>query len=687
MRSLRKILIGLITIAVVFGIFIFYNRMFPSRIEPLPKPVAGEKLVAPPLNDKSPRIGNTALGPVALSRFTILDEQKKVKRVFGFEKLLNPDQDSQKWKLTKPYMNIYGSVETKIFSDRGTVQVENIAGKPSPADAHLVDDVQIHISSKDPKKTGTMVIYMDDLYYDSERSEFSTDGPIYAVSDNGQIKGTGMLMVYNNELNRIEDFRIKDLTYLYIRNISSLTSPTETGDSDPDRETVDVWLRCKGGVTIKPLLSLTEAIQAARTSESPPENYYECRFYKDVNIEYGDELIVDAGSELFIENILWANDSDRQGSSDTESSDKTEETVTSQTTTAEHSQIAKAPIALPVKPQVPADTTSQTQPSPLKNKPAHFYAKNIVYDMITENAIAQGPVKFVHYDKHNSPDQPAPFPMTVTASKDAEFFKKQNRIVFNKDIEGISYTQMPVYLRKDTFVGQKLIIDIATSEQKGITQSDIRHITLLGPDGVQLDSQRTASDETITHIRLYCVRVDHDTIENIIIAKGPGKIELDNSKLPHPPKDSNQQGPCYAYMDGFDDLLWLTVDNQITAKGTDGAVHVGYLPITEDAQLGQLVTTDATRVQANFVDIESGRSLKQIRATGGIHYKETGGNEFLGDSLFYDAAKSIMTVRGSSAIPCILNGAPVERIEYDPKTKNFQGTLSTTPGAILRPKK
>ena len=63
--------------------------------------------------------------------------------------------------------------------------------------------------------------------------------------------------------------------------------------------------------------------------------------------------------------------------------------------------------------------------------------------------------------------------------------------------------------------------------------------------------------------------------------------------------------------------------------------------------------------------------LATLTATHGIEYEyedQTSGQSFVGSSLLYDYAQSLVAVRGDAEQPCYLNGALVDQIDLDLKT-------------------
>ena len=348
------------------------------------------------------------------------------------------------------------------------------------------------------------------------------------------------------------------------------------------------------------------------------------------------------------------------------------------------------------------DTTGRTRPVTVRGmgkatltpaaarnseRPARFSAKKIDYDMEADYAFATGPVMFTFYA--SNPDytgaDPEPVPVVITADDNAEFFGDQNRIVFNGSVVGSRRTQTPAYLQTSTFRGQKLIVDLAQTQPDS---TDVRHVTVVGGK-VRLESVRSVDEKTINHVRLSCRRIDYEASDEIVTATGPGDIQINNENAPPPDKEEadkkiSLQRPCYAFIEGFDKLRWFTTDNRITADGKTKSVNMNYLPLVE-GKWGQVIRSAATHIEANFTEVASGRSeLTKLRTTGGVSYREVGGNEFIGDSLFYDVGKSLMSVTGSEMIECQLNGTFFDEIEYDLATGKAKGLLASKPGILPR---
>jgi hypothetical protein len=322
-----------------------------------------------------------------------------------------------------------------------------------------------------------------------------------------------------------------------------------------------------------------------------------------------------------------------------------------------------------------------------------FHARTINYDKTTGNAIALGPVKFTFYSEEdkNSEFSSVPRPSIITAAKNTEFFagKDQtiNRIVFNEDVVGTRKTQTPAYMQKNSFFGQQLIVDLAPGRGNS-SETNIKHITVR-EGKVKLESQRFVNELMLNHIRLTCSRIDYRTDDEVIIATGPGDIQINNENAPTLEKDDGAKislkRPCFALIDGFDKLKWSIPKNYITADGKSRSVNMAYLPIA-NGQKGDIVRASATHLRADFIETVTGRNeLTTLKASGGVYYEEQGGNKLRGDQLLYNVENSLMTITGSQGQQCFVNGALVPRIEYDLQTGKIKTKLSTSPGAISFP--
>ncbi|MCK5172849.1 MAG: hypothetical protein KAR47_05625, partial [Planctomycetes bacterium] len=178
MVIIRKIIVWLIAVAVVVAAFNVYNHFSRTPEIRTLTGTSTEDLQVPDSTDQQAVSGDPIIENVELAEFIDYDEQGNAKRIWGYQAVDKPEPDSTNWKLTKPYMTMFDrDSRYRINADRATVCVETAAGKTEPTDAVLTENVVINIRSTDESGTTEANIYMDDLVYNSYRSEFSTDGP------------------------------------------------------------------------------------------------------------------------------------------------------------------------------------------------------------------------------------------------------------------------------------------------------------------------------------------------------------------------------------------------------------------------------------------------------------------------------------------------------------------------------
>lgn len=321
MSKLRKIMIWCVAVSAILIVFRVYNRIAGMpKITPPPKSEGGG-IDAPEFNPAGSRIGSAMVEKVVKSRYKFFDEQtKKLERELGFKELLNPGVRSKKWQLREPYMSMYeDNFVCRITSDRGTVRVDTVKGNPTPTDVELYDNVVIRIQSTAAVASADTVIYMDRLLYNSERSEFYTNGPIKLVSEKAEMEGTGLVLIYNEAMNRIEFLKVIMLDYLRLKDVAAFFSPgsrpaAKTSDAAPAGLADAAGSRPKVVARSDKPTVATAAVAADAGDEKAeaapsPDDLYECTFSGDVVIEYGDEIIVHGADVISILNILWASES------------------------------------------------------------------------------------------------------------------------------------------------------------------------------------------------------------------------------------------------------------------------------------------------------------------------------------------------------------------------------------------
>ena len=747
MSKVRRILVLLGAFVLVFGAYVIYNRVVDTpTIRPLDEDSVGE-IETPQFAERPSEIGETVVGQADRTRFTVLDpDTKEPKQVFGFEKLLGPEEGVVRRKVVNPYMEVYEkNFRCRITSDYGMVRVETAADAQSPKDARLYGNVKIHIQSGGTEAPTESTIYLEDVSYNSERSEFVTDKPVELVSEDVEMEGTGMVLIYNTRWGRLEYFKVIDLDELRFKNVRNFM-PSDSGvdkreaESEPGQEQS----------------ALESGVAEAGPSEKEDE-YYECRFSKDVVIEYGQEVVVTSAEDITISNIIWAGRTleDEEGSEEVGVSEPNEDlgqsageakqaedveiiTVTVKCrggmvvqpivsvmgpvsldvsevgwsaefgdvpvyikkTASEELVLKNANLAGGVGSEVEGDKLKDVTDSEKLQEPVKFKATKIDYDVGTGNAIAAGPVEFTFYAEVDSNDvgsEAGVYPVVITAQRNAEFLVdesgKIDRVIFNDDVVGVRKAGTAAYDQEDRFNGQRMVVELDDGENTDAME--IRHVVIEG-GGVKLESLRSKEEKTISHVRLMCKRIDYYLAGAAIIATGPGKIELDNSKVEPAEKSEEEKdkskhfdmdGPCYAYAEGFKSLRWFMDENSIIADGGERSVSLSYVPVVE-GKLGAVVRASAGYMEADFVKMGSGRSqLGRLRAKEGVYYDEEDGHWFEGERLSYDAGEALMSIAGTEARPCVADGTQVPEIEYNLKTGKVKTRLSSRPGSVMPPRR
>ena len=481
----RKFYVGLIAFGAVFVIYLLYSRMSQTpeidfnRTAEFAETVSESNVGG--FEGEIGTVGEVGVGTVTKARYEHRDKKtKKIDRVFGFEKLLHEEGDE--WEIEKPYLNIFQrTFKCYITANQGRVQVETIAGRPTPKDATLTGDVVIRILPEKSRDIKESFVYLDDIDFISERSLFLTAGPVKFVSEDAQLLGRGLELVYNEGLGRVEFLRIVHLESLHLTSSSKAllfpskeTKETDIGSpAEPPSKPVaaDVPQKAKATPTA-----------AKRVSELREGENYKCIFSKNVFINTPDQLVF--ADELSINNIFWSKGSSEEseetetgvadseeaggssvtsrtepGKTDTVSEDSA---GTSSVTVAKESKLDESPeelveivvtcdnglVIVPMdsgkaigdfntfSPEVPTATSSR-RPNDSKeaNGRTTLVAERIDYCARTGDAVAAGPLELTFYPNDVTgaePNEPI-VPVRVTAQKEARFLADLSQAVFEGD--------------------------------------------------------------------------------------------------------------------------------------------------------------------------------------------------------------------------------------------------------------
>ncbi len=699
--KLRTIIIGLISLAAVLAIYLLYNQV--SKTPQIDIDTVGQfadteaESDVSDFDDEIGEIGDVGIAALTKPVFQHLKDGQ-VDREFGFEELLHEVRGE--WEVEKPYINIYQpNFNCFVTADRGTVQVETAVGRPSPKDAIFTGNVVIHLLPGSDSDIQESSIYLDDVVFVSEKSLLSTAGPVTFVSQNAQMLGTGMELIYNEQLDRLELFRIINLESLRLK---SLQTDLFSGNTQPQKRLADMT----------ELSSAKTEAERQQTIEQKAGEYYRCVLNKNVVIDAPDQLVF-AQDSISINNIFWSRTLDenpyheqqgmrqeQQGTSDPrESGNRLAPAEAGRQATREQESgdiivtCDNDVVLVPVnsaRERNNSDTLSVKAALPDKKHPKSsvdtdgrptFVTRKIDYDISTGDAIAPGLAELTFYAiaVADAGSEDASVPVKITAQKETKFLSASNQVIFEGDcVCTMSRTEPNNIQQKYTLTAPRLTTNIASrATSQG---SHLEHLTA-DSGVVKLRSIKTVKGQLLGGVELECRKVDYDAGQELFIATGPGQISLNNSKIPEPNEQLSRfsfRRPCYAFLRDFAMLKYFQKDNRIVADAEPGGkLWIDYFPIVA-GQYGQQVVATATHADVSLMQTADGQTeLSALTASGAVTYKnEDEDIEFLGSKLFFDHDNSIMKVWGDDSAPCNYNGALVDEIEYNLKTGKVKAQIA-----------
>jgi hypothetical protein len=735
---MRKFYIGFISLATVLVIYLLFSRL--NKTPPIDTRTGAEFAGAVAdsnlggFDSKVGMLGEVGVETIQKAKYINYNKNQEVEREWGFERLLHEERDI--WEIEKPYMNIYRrNFKCYITADLGEVQVETAVGKSTPKDATFTGNVVVHILPEGSSNIKESRIYLDDIVFLSEKSQLSTANSVKFVSEDTQMLGTGLELVYDDEMERLEYLKIIHLESLRIKSsqTASLSStkrqaekPADAGGlaktQKPDEPAVAVD---KGEV---------QTSLARAEIEQAKGEYYKCVFSKNVLIDSPEQLIF-AHDKISINDIFWSKASssqsneagagtaeqDRQGAGAAEQSPQSPDAAdANNVTAAKQNEPNESPqqfedivvtcdngfIVVPMdstrtnkdfgksSPEG-AIVTGTERPKELEdaNDRTTFLARIIDYSASTDDTVAVGASELKFYTNdlfQTEPNQttvPALVPVKVTSQKLLRFLPALNQVIFEGDCVCEMLREDPNGLRRYVVSGQKFTVDLLPDKDKKSSDSglQIKHFTADG-GVVKLATVKKAGEKVLGSVELKCLKFEYDTVRQSFLATGPGLIKLYNSSIPDPnsqPDKFNLNKPCWAFIEDFQTLEYSLQTNQLVVDAaSQGLLTVNYFPLIKtQVQYDRQATVTTPHVKAKFIETTQGElKLVALSATGGITYKDEN-KEFDGGRLFYDAGKSIVTVHGDELQPCHFNGNPVDAIEWNLMTDRTKFKISG-PGAL-----
>ena len=703
--KLRTIIIGIISLGGLLVMYLLYSGISQTpqidigRTTRLTESVSQSD--AGDFDGELGKIGDVGVGTVEKFEYVHRNDSGDVDRKFGFRKLLL--QSKGQWETDKPYMEVFLPVKCNITADKGRVQVEDAAGGLSIKDATFTGNVVMHILPEPASDIKESFIYLDDIAFDSKKSQFFTAGPVRFTSEDGQMQGRGMEFIYNEALGRVEFFRIVELDSFHLQ--------------------------------LKTQNSKLKTPNGSDKTGSPPQadhgqgEYYRCIFCKNVVIDSPEHLVF-ADEKISINNIFWAKSSGQKTGevAAVDSNNIEPVSTTASTATEPNKPVAEAGeivitcdggvIVTPMsseqppaeekienrKPVLSAAEGSKIEnpglrPGDAADRPTTV-AQRIDYDVSTGDTILSGPVELDFYADMNDLVRAEPgkaiLPVKITAQKEARFLAASKKVVLQGNCVATMLFEDPNVQQRYTLSAETFTIDLLEdiSYQSRLQAGDIKYLTADG-GVVTLTSFKAAGQELLGGVKLECRRIDYDAAGQLFVATGPGELMLNNSKVTDPtpkPGGFSLRKRCYAFLRYFDTLKYFMKTNQIVADAKpQETLRIDYFPIVQD-QYGQQAVATAGLVQINLMQTADGRGtplrgnpneLATLIASGGVTYEEYQGqdNQFAGSELFYDREQSILNVKGDESDPCYFNGALVRSITYNLKTGKVEAALAG-PGAV-----
>jgi hypothetical protein len=442
------------------------------------------------------KIGDVGLGPVRKAKYIILDPQtKEVEREWGFEILR--DEVGDIWGVDKPYVNIYRrNFKCYVTADKGQVQVETAVGRTTPKDATFTDNVVVHILPEGPSTVQESFVYLDDITFLSERSQLSTAGPVRFVSQDVQMSGTGLELIYDDQKERLDFFRIVDLESLRIKGSQAALfstgeteadgapdtgKPAEAGEPAEAESQAETRQPDETAVAGSPEKTEELSPDTQPQAEQKQGAYYKCIFSKNVLIDTPDELVF-ADERVCVNDIFWSKTSSEQsdevgagGADDAEPVAVTaeeEQEDKAMEVSADNASRQNVTASKPVEPNksseeraeivvtsenglvlVPMDSTrslddytqprieegvsDSERPEALDDETGRtrFLTPRIDYNATTGDVIADGLSQLTYYtsDAKTADANEAPVPVKITAREAVKYFKAANKAIFQGD--------------------------------------------------------------------------------------------------------------------------------------------------------------------------------------------------------------------------------------------------------------
>ncbi len=671
----RRFTVWLVSFFAVMVVYFFYNRM--SRTPPISTNdlrQLGEGITdVCDSNGGVGMVGGVGVGVVKNARYTKLNKQKQLESEFGFEELLH--KDGNDWEIKKPYVKIYRrGFECVMTGDRAQVTVDGAGREVTPSEGTLSGNVIIRVIPKRAEGIGEAVIYLDDVKFVGEKSMFYTPGIVEVVSDEVQLEGKGLELVYDGDAERLELLKIQKLKSINIKQWSkgTLFGPESQGRVAAEGKT-------------------------GKIKEEERGQQYRCVLDKNVVIETEKERLV--AQVLVVDGIFVGSekdDSHGQGPVGDEPGKGAAGAVGGRESIAasgeEASDIAISCdggiVIRPAEAEIDdkrAETAAMdvNRPSMAKaDGKTTFYGRRIDYNASTGGAVAVGPAEITFDVKPAAEDENEPAKVTVTAQKQTRFEPASNRVLFEGDCRCTVSQAEGDAVRDYIVLADSLEVDLSQTGGGESPAVNVRRLTASGGQ-VRLASTKKMGEQLLGGVEMKCSKMDYEVESGDFFAEGPGLIKVDNSRTDEPQKGLGRfslRRNCYAFLRNFDSLKFDGRNDILVADSKAGSLLMDYFPVAAEGK-GDEIAVTASHIEAQILETAEGRTeLGGLVAKGAVSYEDKD-VQFAGSEFVYDAENSVINVKGSAFQPCIFNGSIVDALRYDLKTGKGD-TRIKGPGAL-----
>jgi len=707
---LRKFAVWLVCLGIVCAGYLAYKRMS----NPLDR---GEEraLEAPaPRDFNKPvgKVGDFGVQNAQNAEFIIRNKKtKEIERIFGFEELLHEQGDQ--WEVKGPFVEVFmPDFKADIRADSGSIRVESLDDdRVSPKDARFVGNVVMRVTGGGGGRLRESSIYLDEVIFLSQKSEVSSAGPVRYVATNAEMKGTGLKLVYNDRLRRLDVLRIDHLEFLRFKNEKAALFPRQrpaaTRAMTDDTQTVARAKRVIPKVSDEPNAAPAEARNTAEL--------YRLILSKNVTVDSPQQWIF-ARERISIEDILWTRSAGEANTAAQTAGNGLPEPKATPTSNLRKDGVADQPhystetfvtcengiLLLPadsnrsISDFIPsADVTAPTgdaipEASESAADRGRLVARSINHSLSDRHTVVSGPLEMVFYPNDLPWAEPneataEPTPVTITAENRAGFLPDARQAVFEGDVNCTMVRTEPNSVRSFRLSAPLLTLDLVESPTEAkAADTELKHLSACGGT-VRLSAVKHADSKLVGGAELKCTRFEYTPdAPRCYAATGPGVFKAYNARRPGPNETAvefDAQSSYWAVVQDFEDFKFFVDENRIVVNAEpERMLDIKYVPII-DGSYGEVVTVGAARIEALLLEDSNGTTdVSRVAATGGVDYIE-GDNHFVGSNLFYDHGQDIVTINGDESMPCLLNGALVDSINYNLKTGEVSAEI-VAPGGL-----